>query len=353
MPLPGNRYLPVEDTMKRFGTLLLLLIATRIHAATLVINEVAPADSSCDWVELFFSGGGREQVDISPLFVTMYYGTNERLAASPVTLYSHDRPETPWDDRFAVVHLTDPLTPDETDLTGDTNGNGRIDLYCNNYASSLWNSDCVVAIDTDDDPANGGIIDFVAYSNRDGTPNASIVSYAAEAQKAGQWSACAGDNPQTCMVDIGPNGLEAHMSLARKEAGDTNSLNDFAITSFRTPGRPNIFSGEMPRTGSLFSTERSRVPVRPSPSGGRAEIPILVFEQCDVRLRVFSTIGMTLHRSELRRDLPPGRHILTWDCLSSGRPAQTGLYIAQIEAASSQLRRSQTERVFIIIGGRQ
>jgi len=40
-------------------------------------------------------------------------------------------------------------------------------------------TDCVVSIDNDDDPSNNGILDFIAYSNRDGTPNTTIESYMA------------------------------------------------------------------------------------------------------------------------------------------------------------------------------
>ncbi|MCP4138666.1 MAG: hypothetical protein GY754_47355, partial [bacterium] len=96
----------------------------------LVINEVVCGATNGDWVELKLRSTGKESMDISNLYITMYYGTNENLAAEPVTIYSYDRPETIYDDRFVVVHLTEPSTPDETDATGDTNGNGVVDLYC-------------------------------------------------------------------------------------------------------------------------------------------------------------------------------------------------------------------------------
>ena len=47
--------------------------------------------------------------------------------------------------------MTEPIKSDETDITGDTNQNGYIDVYCNNYYNSLWNSDCAVAIDDNED----------------------------------------------------------------------------------------------------------------------------------------------------------------------------------------------------------
>ena len=92
----------------------------------LLINEIACGTSGEDWVELFYQSDEREELDISKLYVTMYYGSNEPLSNDPVTIYSYDRPETPYDDRFIVVNLTNPAMPDETDITGDTNQNGYI-----------------------------------------------------------------------------------------------------------------------------------------------------------------------------------------------------------------------------------
>ena len=128
--------------------MLFLLCAGSAAAGELLISEIAPATAGGDWVELFFRGACSERLDISRLYVTMYYGENENLSADPVSLSGCDRPDTPWDDRYAVAHPAAPGIPDETDLTGDTNGNGVLDIYCSNYSGSLWNSDCVVAIDS-------------------------------------------------------------------------------------------------------------------------------------------------------------------------------------------------------------
>ena len=174
--------------------LILFAAADSAFSGSLLINEIAPGTSGNDWVELYFHSAERERINISSFYVTMYYGSNEPLSAFPVTLYSYDRPETPYDDRFAEIYLTEASTPDETELTGDTNRNGRIDLYCGNYGSSLWNSDCVVAIDTDDDPSNGGIIDFAAFSNRDGSPNSTIESYVKHAQTHHHWEGYSGES---------------------------------------------------------------------------------------------------------------------------------------------------------------
>ncbi|HOW81744.1 MAG TPA: hypothetical protein PK573_04235, partial [Spirochaetota bacterium] len=141
--------------MKRLWILLFFIILLfRPIQAGLMINE-AVTETASDWVEIIFTGEPGECMDVSPFFVTMYYGTNERLSTDPVSICTDDRPDTGYDDRFVVVHLSEPSIPDETDLTGDTDKNGRLDVYCNNYYGSLWNSDGVVAIDSDDDPSNG------------------------------------------------------------------------------------------------------------------------------------------------------------------------------------------------------
>ncbi|HQO01653.1 MAG TPA: hypothetical protein PLI62_05235 [Spirochaetota bacterium] len=319
-------------------------------SGALLINEAAPASSGSDWVELFLPEGGEQQMDISRLYVTMYYGANEPLCAEPVTIYSYNRPETPWDDRFVVVHLTDPVTPDETDRTGDTNGNGRIDLYCNNYTSSLWNTDCVVAIDSDDDPGNGGIIDFMAFSNRDGSPNGTMVSYMNDAANAGQWSLIPGAAPQECMVNIGAGDFREFMTIARKGSGDTNGLSDFAVTSFQTPGGENRFSGDLALCSRVFSADRRRITVIPGHSTlGSAAVPLTIYHGCSVRLRIFTPVGMLIYQSPLYSDVQPGFFSLPWNLRGNHRAARSGLYIGLIEATSREIRSTQEEKIFIIV----
>jgi len=334
--------------MKFFLALSLCLAAGPLGAGELLISEIAPATAGDDWVEIFFRGSCGERVDISRLYVTMYYGPNEPLSADPVSLHGCDLPATRYDDRYAVVHLTAPNVPDETDLTGDTNGNGAIDLHCANYSGSLWNSDCVVAIDTDDEPS-GGIIDFAAYSNRDGSGSDDILGYVALARDQLQWETSGMQDLQLCMVDIGARGLDAYRSIARLDVPDTNSREDFAVTSFQTPGRPNIFSTGAAR-GDLFTPMEKRITVVPGhPLHGECAVALTVSEPCSLRLRVFTPTGMMVHESPLLRNVPPGLHRLTWDLRGRGRTAGTGIYLALVEGTSSALRRSQREVLYLIV----
>lgn len=331
------------------ATLVFALITGAVYGRTLLINEIACETAGDDWVELFYSDEEETSIDVSAFFVTMYYGTNERLGDEPITLYSHDRPETPFDDRFIVVHLIRPGIADETDSTGDTNGNGILDVYCNNYFSSLWNTDCVVSIDTDDEPANGGIIDFVAYSNRDGSLNTSIGSYTASAIGFGQWESLAGDNGQACMVDTGLTGISAHQSIARKSPNDSNAQADFVVTSVQTPGRENIISGNFGGARRLFKAlKKTTVMDANRGSGTPPSIDVFVYEPCNLRFRVFSSLGRLVYESPLYRDVYPGPFSMPWDVRGAGRRASTGLHLGLIEATAPRLKRSDSENIFII-----
>ncbi len=330
-------------------TVFTVLTVSRCLAGTLLINEIAPATSGDDWVELVFVGECGESINIAPLFVTMYYGTGERLSDDPITLHACDRPQTPYDDRFAVVHLTAPGMADETDLTGDANRNGYIDIYCNNYSGSLWNTDCVVAIDTDNDASNGGILDFAAYSNRDGSLNSSIGGYLAHAQKFNAWEPYSGENPQFCMVDIGQSGLQSHQSVVRMSESDTNRKEDFAITNYQTPGWPNKISVNS-SSSRLFDVPHKRITILPGhPIHGTCEIPLTAYHPISLRFRIFSPIGLMIFESPLEQNIAPGPFVLRWNLIGAGHNAGTGLYFAVIEATNSSLRRSQRETVYLIV----
>ncbi len=324
-----------------------LVPGARLHAS-LLINEFA-TNTSDDWVELTMTGPVKEKRDISKLYVTMYYGNNEPLSSDPVTIYSYDRKETPYDYRFDVVHCARSDTPDETDLTGDTNGNGYIDVYCGNYSASLWNTEGVVAIDTDDDPSNGGIIDFAYYSNRDSTPNDTVGSYVAAAQAQGQWHSHDGENIQDCAVNIGARGLSSSASVSRKKSPDTNSAADFKVTTIQTPGKPNItqplFMGKR-----IFKPLRKKITVIPGHRlFGSGAIPVFVFVPCCMKLRVFSITGVLIHESPLFPSVKPGMFNLFWNPLFQHRVPPTGLYICKIEAVTPALRVSEEETIYIIV----
>ena len=323
------------EAIMRWIILLFILYPSMLYAQ-LLINEIACNVVGSDWVELFLYSAQPLSMDISSLYVTMYYGTNEPLSQSPVTIYSYDRPQTPWDDRFVVVHLTDPLTPDECDATGDTNGNGVLDVYCNNYVNSLWNTDCVVAIDTDDDPSNGGIIDFVAYSNRDGALNQTIGQYVASAIQQGQWM---GTVSEEYMVDIGKSGLLEYQSIIRKEVTDSNSLDDFVITPYLTPGRPNILP--IKHAKRIFIRVSKKTVLNKK---ALEQLQIFVLQPCILRVRLFSSRGYKIYESPLLSAMP-GFYCIDW--VRHLQKIRCGMYLGTVEAQDSKNR--QREEFYCLV----
>ncbi|HEY1406214.1 MAG TPA: hypothetical protein VF857_06355, partial [Spirochaetota bacterium] len=264
--------------MRIFLLICILCYSCAAHAG-LLISEVACGTEGDDWVEIVYQSNDRSSIDVSHLFVTMYYGTNESLSGFQVTLYSYNRPETPYDDRYAVVHLCRPGIPDETDLTGDADGDGHLDLYCNNYSGSLWNAECVVAIDTDDDPSNGSI-DFVAWSDNDGSPSDTILSYTEHAVRTAGWISSSAVG-QSCMVKVPHDGLKSYESIIRIGGVDTNSNSDFTFTSCQTPGHDNILS--IPgNSSSIFNLDKKKILIIPGDPSHPGECPITVNEKCSL-----------------------------------------------------------------------
>jgi hypothetical protein len=326
-------------------TVLIMILPTASPLkADIIINEVS-AGGSTDWIELKLTPG-TVSMDISPLFVTMYYGTNEALAGSPVTLYSEDKPETPWDDRFAVICFSALQTDDETDIAGDLNSNRIREIYCANYG--LWNTDCSVSIDTDDDPSNNGIIDFMAFSNRDGSINTTIASYINSAITYGMWNSCDSVNMQECCCDIGAEGMNSWSTLSRTASPDTNNLNDFVLTPYATPGRENITSVSAGRS-RIMKTLKTRVAYRYGSSSETVELPLFLYRRASVRIRIFNSAGMNIYTGPLLTDLTPGYYTAAINAKDLKGRILTGLYPVSIEAVDSADGRAESFHVTLIV----
>jgi hypothetical protein len=323
-----------------------LLFSAHPASAAILISELV-TNTDDDWVELVNTGGTDDAIDVSGYFVTMYYGSNERMAAETVSLSGRDLPGTPWDDRYVVVHLCDSGGLDETDSAGDLNGNGRRDIYCSNYSGSLWNSDCIVAIDTDDDPAKG-MMDCVAYSNRDGTMNENIESYVRAASRSSQWIINEGNIQLSC-VDIGVDGLSPFMSLCRREGADSNSAGDFFISRYPTPGAANVPAAPVSER-KILKVWKRKMFIRRSAGLESIDVPLLVAQPCNIRFRVFSVTGVLLFESRLYRDVPPGDFSVSWRGPSLRRGGLCGMYIGLVEATGKETRSSASERVFLVVG---
>jgi len=329
--------------IKKIPLIYFLIIFSKTISAGPIINEISAGGSS-DWVEITLSDN-TVSCDISQYFVTMYYGTNEKISSTPVTIRNQDIPETPYDDRFAVVHFSPVPFEDETDSTGDTNRNGILDVYCCNYG--LWNTDCVVSIDNDDLSSNGGILDFAAFSNRDGSMNSTIGGYIDDAVSSGEWSTCSSVNSQDCTVDIGKDGLNSYSTISRIKGTDTNTFNDFIVTLYATPGRENIINASK-KNRKLFRTETKKTTYKYGE--GNILIPLFIFETCSIKVRIFNSTGLTVYSSELREDLNPGYYAFYIPGSQLRGKILTGLYPVKIEAAGDSSS-SEEATLFLIISG--
>jgi len=311
-----------------------------------LLSEISGGGSS-DWIEVMLAPGS-EPMDISFLFVTMYYGTNEKLADSPVTLYAEDRPATAWDDRFAVIRFVSSSQEDETDITGDINGNGIRDIYCVNYG--LWNTDCCVAIDSNDDPADNGMLDFMAFSNRDGSINSTIASYINYAISHGMWQSCASPNLQDCCVFAGEEGMNSYSTISRTGTADTGSADNFILTPYATPGRDNIIGNGSDR-GRVIKSLKDPIVYDYDRAGnsGIMELPLFLYSRASLRVRIFNASGMPVYCGPLLRDLDPGFYTASLNICDFRGGLRAGLYPVRIEAVDSDTGKTRSLAIKLIV----
>ncbi len=320
--------------------ILFVLLRQPSHAQNsrnIIISEVYYSSSGNDWVEIKCISSGSDGIDISSFYATMYYGTNERLSADQITLYSFDKPDTPYDDRFAVIYLTS-SKPDETDFTGDANKNGILEIHCNNYSSSLWNSEAVIALDTNDDP-NDGMIDFLFYSNQDSSINSNVEDYVTSAVATSEWK-ISGNNIQLSSVKI--NDSQNNISIIRNSYSDTNSSNDFKISAQLTPGKENIFKNPSRIDKKLFN-----IPLKKNIfSAKQNQIFLNINTNTSVIIegRLFTSDGFMISKSE-KYSLPiSGNYNIE---LKLKKHTVPGLYVALLEANSEF--KVQKEKFVLVI----
>ena len=334
--------------MKKYILSFTLLLSVFSCAAfgALLINEFA-TNTSCDWVELTLTPPDME-MDISALFVTSYYGESNiaPLAQKPITIRSYNSPDTPYDDRYVVVHLTNPHGISETDDVGDLNGNGIRDIYCNNYSASLWNTSGLIAIDNDRDYRNG-MIDCVAYSNMLEPFNNNVRNYVMGAAENGKW--VINGDPQASCVDIGRNGLASYMSVCRRPGAHTNSAADFYVSRFQTPGRDNLEVSLISEKGIIKVLDK-KIFCKMNAQKQRADVRVFVSQSCNLRLRVFGVTGKLIYESPLHRNIEPGFRTMIWEGNSFRKNLPSGIYPAVIEATGNEIRGSVNKKFLFILG---
>lgn len=211
---------------------------------SVIITEVVP-NGSPDWAELYCVSG---PIDISGYVLTDMDGTDTSLATSSATLQAGD---------YAVVYWQDGT--DETDATGDTNGNGYFDLYVSD--TSLSATDDQLVLDSDDDVSNGAV-DAVVWTDNDGSMVASEVSDGNNLVSYDQWTGTFATNDQSPAVILG----ESSQSIGRTSlTTDTNSKNDWQIFTTQTPGEAN-------KESSLPTIESASATPTSVPADGKTEV---------------------------------------------------------------------------------
>ncbi len=330
--------------IKNIVILCLLIFTVPPLTGGILLNEISTGGPS-DWVEVKLTPDV-VSMDISQLLVTMYYGTNEKIADSPVTLYGTDRPGTPWDDRFAVIHFTDQGTADETDSSGDLDSNSVRDLYCSNYG--LWNTDCCLAIDSDDDPKNNGILDFAAFSNRDGSINSTIESYIKSAAGFSMWQVCTSGNTQDCCAFTGSDGMNSYSTLSRLDCADSNTLNDFVVTPYSTPGRENI-TADSSEGRHVLKAMKKTLTYRPRSGSGAIAVTLFMYQQASIRLRIFNPSGMPVYTGRLIADISPGYYTLNISTGEFKGRLLTGIYLIALEAVGSDSGKTESLKLKLVV----
>jgi len=194
-----------------------------------LINELSPLDSNHDWAELYVQSGTGS---IANFILTDLDGTDSELASEAVTVAADD---------FIVVHWVSGV--DETDLVGDLNENGYIDLYLSD--TSLSGTDDQLVLKNGDE-----ILDAVIWSNYDGSIANSELQDNQDLLAGGDWIGNFGPNDQSGAVTLG----ELDQSLARLDTSDTDTKDDWMILEIATPGEPNV-SYDPPAKPSLEAQE--------------------------------------------------------------------------------------------------
>lgn len=293
--------------------------------ATVVIKitEVAPSISGGDFIEFFVQTGG------SLTDFKAFEGTTE-LKKFPAL--------TPKAGKHIVLHVASSSTPDETDSTGDTNGNGYIDLFSTD--SGLTGTDNAITLkDTDDQ-----IVDFLSYADNSTTYTGSKPDYDA-AVAAGQWIPGATSDAGYISGSVAWSGLSTQsMSRVPDSSGnptDNNRKDDWTLGN-QSPG--DGFGTVPQKTASTLEVFQS--PFSPFGDGrfNKALIAYNVPENSLITIRVFDLQGRQV-RTLLDAVSGGGASASTfWDGKDDfGNVLPVGIYLVNVEAqdkSSGDLKKS-------------
>jgi len=197
----------------------------------------APFMENHYWVELHVVAAPSSGTDIENYVLDDLDGTPNPLGTSPMTVHQGD---------YVVVHFRTGL-PDETDTTGDTNGNGYLDIY--EETESLGTEDQILLID-----GAGNYMDAVAWSDQDNFPSSYEMNDVQTLNSYGQWNLKGSSATQRdCFNSWG----FAPTDTIARYSSDNDNYTDFRRTTTMTPGAANIFTTD--GTGAIAITDGNGV----------------------------------------------------------------------------------------------
>lgn len=281
-----------------------------------LITEVATGISGGDFIEIYVDAPSNIQG------CKVYEGNSLVKTFRPTTVKKGD---------FVVVWASKNGT-DETDETGDTNGNGYWDVYSEESSPGITNTDGNVTLTH----ANGEIVDFMSFAEYDDTDYASTLRAMYDnAVAQSQWSPAAGAESEYAAGSFSWSKSTSKSMSRIKIAGDlpadTNTKDDWAETSL-TPGR-GYGRETVTVKGDILEIFQS--PFSPYNDGRYSEAVIAYKPPSDstVTLTIYDDCGnivRTLVSAEVQT-VSEQKTIRWGGADSSGSTVEIGVYIAHIE----------------------
>lgn len=206
--------------------------------ASVVISEVSFWDADAtDWIEIY--NNGLQPVDISS------YRVSDADSQSNETAFSFGEVLLRVFG-FAIVHFSDGA--DETTSTGDTNGNGYLDVYTNDTPFTATDDQAVLY------DGLGNILDAVVWSNKDATLAAGEIGDA-NALMPGQWMyASVSSTNEYNEISVGtPFSGDTLARLAKdsETLQDTNTIADWHVSS-PSMGHARFAQSAVPEPATLL-----------------------------------------------------------------------------------------------------
>ncbi len=341
--------------MQNPGLIVFLLMSVAVPRAyaefngwiTEVYAKGGTTGDPADWMEIYCGEYG----DVTGAKVYhMYTGTGSLVKTLPaITVEKGD---------FIIIHFSDATTADETDATGDTNGNGVWDLYTAHENSSSYGiylskgAFWITKID------GSTWEDFVVFADEDNSWNNDIAVIYAAATAASQWNPAQSgswveDDYRSNIVNT--NGRDTGISMQRESGSsgdplDTNTNEDWKMAATSEGDGyfiPQAIAGRLKVDNSPFFPNGD--------SGSQPALGSITYrldsDNYNVTLAVYDVNGYV--RRYLLHDYPvtAAQGGVTWNGYDeSGGMVPVGIYIVHLRAEHRDSGKIKTAQDTIVVG---